>query len=280
MASTAILILGDTLRTPELRHEVPLGIPDPFVYAEVDGRRHRRDQLDGGDARRGARHRARGAADSRSSAPTSSAGAGSTSTRLRDELAVRIVARARRSSSAIVPPGFPLGIADALRASGDRADRRPEALRRPAAARRARTSSPGSGAPRRRPRRASRPRASSCAGAERANGGLALDGEPLTCELLKERDPGGVPRARRARRRDDRLARPADRGRPRHGLRRRSAATTSSCSISSRVDLESACFADMTRTFVVGDVAGRDPRVARALPRGARARGRRRCGRA
>jgi hypothetical protein len=36
---SAILIIGDTMRNPELRHEVPLGIPDPFVYAEVDGRR-------------------------------------------------------------------------------------------------------------------------------------------------------------------------------------------------------------------------------------------------
>jgi hypothetical protein len=34
-----LLIAGDTLRTPELRHEVPLGIPDGFFYAEVDGRR-------------------------------------------------------------------------------------------------------------------------------------------------------------------------------------------------------------------------------------------------
>src|SRR3970040_2033990 len=34
-----VLIVGDTNRTPELRHEVPLGIPDPFFYAELDGRR-------------------------------------------------------------------------------------------------------------------------------------------------------------------------------------------------------------------------------------------------
>ena len=32
-----VLIVGDTNRTPELRHEVPLGIPDPFFYAELDG---------------------------------------------------------------------------------------------------------------------------------------------------------------------------------------------------------------------------------------------------
>jgi Xaa-Pro aminopeptidase len=35
----AILICGDTLRSPELRHEVPLGIGDPFLYLETDGRR-------------------------------------------------------------------------------------------------------------------------------------------------------------------------------------------------------------------------------------------------
>lgn len=35
-----ILIIGDTFRSPELRHEVPLGVPDPFVYLEHDGTRH------------------------------------------------------------------------------------------------------------------------------------------------------------------------------------------------------------------------------------------------
>ena len=35
----AVLIIGDTLRSPEMRHEVPLGIGDPFLYLETDGRR-------------------------------------------------------------------------------------------------------------------------------------------------------------------------------------------------------------------------------------------------
>jgi Xaa-Pro aminopeptidase len=34
-----VLILADTMRSPELRHEVPLAVPDPFLYAEVGGRR-------------------------------------------------------------------------------------------------------------------------------------------------------------------------------------------------------------------------------------------------
>ena len=37
---TDVLIYGDTFRSPELRHEVPLGIPDPFLYVERNGARH------------------------------------------------------------------------------------------------------------------------------------------------------------------------------------------------------------------------------------------------
>lgn len=35
-----ILIFSDTETSPDLRHEVPLEVPDPFLYAEVDGTRH------------------------------------------------------------------------------------------------------------------------------------------------------------------------------------------------------------------------------------------------
>src|SRR6476469_7622218 len=34
------LIYADTFRSPELRHEVPLGVPDPILYAEKDGAKH------------------------------------------------------------------------------------------------------------------------------------------------------------------------------------------------------------------------------------------------
>ncbi|HXV33756.1 MAG TPA: Xaa-Pro peptidase family protein [Gaiellaceae bacterium] len=34
-----VLIYGDTIRSPELRHEVPVSIPDPFVYVERNGTR-------------------------------------------------------------------------------------------------------------------------------------------------------------------------------------------------------------------------------------------------
>ena len=34
-----VLIVADSIRSPELRHEVPIAVPDPFLYAEVGGRR-------------------------------------------------------------------------------------------------------------------------------------------------------------------------------------------------------------------------------------------------
>ncbi|MDX6483809.1 MAG: Xaa-Pro aminopeptidase, partial [Gaiellaceae bacterium] len=33
-----VLIFGDTARSPELRHEVPLLIGDPFLYVEQGGK--------------------------------------------------------------------------------------------------------------------------------------------------------------------------------------------------------------------------------------------------
>ena len=35
-----VLVYGDTVRHAELRHELPLVVPDPFLYAEADGQRH------------------------------------------------------------------------------------------------------------------------------------------------------------------------------------------------------------------------------------------------
>ena len=35
-----VLIVADTRSSPEMRHEVPLVVPDPFLYAEKDGVKH------------------------------------------------------------------------------------------------------------------------------------------------------------------------------------------------------------------------------------------------
>ncbi len=231
MASTAILIHGDTIRTPELRHEVPLGIPDPFAYAEVDGRRlvvisameamrvealgtglevHTLEEFGADELRR----------------------SGLDVHTYAKELAVRIAA-GLGVSDAVVPTRFPLGIADALRANGvgltvdqklfdDR--RRSKSGPELAGIRRAeKAAEAGIAAALELLRRA-----------EPSNGGLAVDGEPLTCELLKERIQAEFLAHGAVVGRDDRLPRPADRDRPRHGLRCDRAATTSCCSTSSR----------------------------------------------
>src|SRR3954468_13772804 len=35
-----VLIYADTIRSPAMRHEVPITVPDPFLYVERDGARH------------------------------------------------------------------------------------------------------------------------------------------------------------------------------------------------------------------------------------------------
>ena len=113
---TSVLIVGDTMRTPELRHEVPLGIPDPFFYAELDGRRvvvisameaMRVEELGTGlevhsTEEFGADEIRRSGLDIHTAAT---------------ELAVRI-ARGLGIDQATVPRNFPLGIGDALRGAG------------------------------------------------------------------------------------------------------------------------------------------------------------------
>jgi Xaa-Pro aminopeptidase len=35
-----VLIFADTVRSPEMRHEIPIAVPDPFIYAEQNGARY------------------------------------------------------------------------------------------------------------------------------------------------------------------------------------------------------------------------------------------------
>jgi Xaa-Pro aminopeptidase len=39
MRTPDVLVVADSIRSAEIRHEVPLAIPDPFLYLEHDGRR-------------------------------------------------------------------------------------------------------------------------------------------------------------------------------------------------------------------------------------------------
>ena len=243
-----VLIVGDTVRTPELRHEVPLGVPDPFVYAEIDGRRivvigaMEAARVDGLGAGLEVRPTEQFGADEirRSElAPRAAA----------DELTVRVV-RGLGIEQAHVPRAFPLSLADALRPSGIALDvdqklfddrRRRKSAHELAGIRRAQRAADAGMATAR----------DLLARAEPANGGLVVDGQPLTCELLKTRIQatflahGAV----------------ADEMIVSHGPQTAIGHEMGSGPISADdvvlldlfpVDLESACFADLSRTFVLG----------------------------
>jgi Xaa-Pro aminopeptidase len=114
-APSSILMYADTMRSPDMRSVVPHAVADPFLYLEHDGRRlvvvrslelarmaevpdlePHADEEFGLDELR------------RSGVPAA-------------ELPRRVAIAACRAlgvTSAAVPPGFPLGMADALRAAG------------------------------------------------------------------------------------------------------------------------------------------------------------------
>lgn len=247
---SSILMHGDTLRTPELRHEVPLGIPDPFVYAELDDRR-----VVAISAMEAARVEALGAG--LEVRPLEEFGAdelrrsGMDLHAYANELTIRI-ARGLGIARATVPSRFPLGIADALRSSGidltvdqklfdDR--RRAKSAHELAGIRRAQKAAEAGMAIARDVLRRAMP----------ANGGLAVDGEPLTCELLKEQIQAAF------------LAHGAvaDEMIVSHGQQTAIGHDMGSGAIAADdvvlldlfpVDVESACFSDITRTFAVGTV--------------------------
>jgi Xaa-Pro aminopeptidase len=112
----AILICGDTLRSPELRHEVPLGIGDPFLYLEIDGRRAVLTnvlEVDRIAQQAPELERLLGEQFGRDKLIAQ----GLSYEQIDRELYVR-AARELGIAAAAVPPDFPLGVADRLRAEG------------------------------------------------------------------------------------------------------------------------------------------------------------------
>ncbi len=245
-----LLIVGDTVRVPELRHEVPLAIPDPFVYAELGDRR-----VVAISSMEATRVEALGIG--LEVRPTEEFGAdeirrsGVDVHRAALEQVVR-VAQGLGIEAATVPRGFPLGIGDALRANGialtvdqglfdDRRRRKTE--QELAGIRRAqRAAEAGVGVARHL-----------IARAERVNGGLVLDGETLTCELLKARIQAAF------------LAHGAlaEEMVVSHGQQTAVGHDMGAGAIAADdvvlldlfpIDVESACYSDITRTLAVGDV--------------------------
>jgi Xaa-Pro aminopeptidase len=177
-----VLIYGDSIRSPELRHEVPVPIPDPFLYAERDGRRtvilHSLEIA-----------RVREDAPQLEIIPLERLGTDQLFAQGKQawEIELEVALRGCRElgiDRATVPPTFPVAHADHLRASGidvvvDRDlfenRRRSKNATELAGIRRAqRACEAGLDAARELMRRA------------QPNGaGLEVDGEPLTCERIK-----------------------------------------------------------------------------------------------
>ena len=176
-----VLIFADSVRSPELRHEVPLAVPDTFLYAEHGGERHvvvASFELDrikelGGDLQL---H------------PFEELGLDDLYEQglSREQLDLELnLAAARRFGieRAVVPADFPLELADYLRANGidltpDRdffvARRRVKNEDELAGIKRAQQGAEaGMAVVRDMLRRA-----------DRSDGTLTLDGDPLTCERI------------------------------------------------------------------------------------------------
>src|SRR5579859_3888023 len=246
---TDTLIYGDTIRSPELRHEVPLTVPDPFLYAERNGDRHvfvgslevsRIRDLDGLQVH-----------------PYEEVGwdelirAGLE----REEIYKPLVLNACRAigvESAVVPRYFPIELADHLRSEGIELTPERERFSR---RRRVKTSAEIAGM--RRAQRACEAALDAARELLRAaqpneSGALEVDGKPLTSEWLKRRI-GEVFTEH------DMLA---DEFIVAHGAQSAIGHNMGSGQIQAAepivIDLwprdrETGCFADMTRTYVVGE---------------------------
>jgi Xaa-Pro aminopeptidase len=178
---TDVLIYADTLRSPELRHEVPLPVPDPFLYLEHDGRRVAVvSSLEAARVREGVGLEVF-TLEHFGNDELIAAG------KAYHEIDLEIAVRACRElgiESASVPPDFPVELADHLRATGIAItpDRSVFESRR-----RVKNATEIEGI--RRAQRACEAALDAARDllrrAEPQNGSLTLDGEPLTCERLK-----------------------------------------------------------------------------------------------
>ena len=112
---TNVLIYADTFRSADMRHAIPLGVPDPILYAEAGGAKHVFTH-----SMEAQRLRALGLFDVHLSDEfglDELMGSGMKVREIRAELAVREVA-SLGIKQATVPENFPVWLADRLRAEG------------------------------------------------------------------------------------------------------------------------------------------------------------------
>ena len=243
-----VLIYADSIRFAEMRHEVPLGVPDPFLYAERNGTR----SVVASSFELG---RINDVAPDIEALPMEEFGIDELYAQglTREEIELEVVLRAARRfgiDDAVVPGTFPLELADHLRSNGIqvRADRDLFVQRR-------RVKNDAELAGIRRAQRAAEAAMDAARelmrSAERQDGSVLLDGEPLTCERIKL----AVEQAFTAN------GAFADEFIVSHGPQTAVGHDMGSGPIAPDEpvcldlfprDRESGCFADMTRVFVVG----------------------------
>lgn len=244
-----VLMHADTFRSPELRHEVPLGIPDPFLYAERDGVKH--IQISSMEVPRLAALGLFELHPGEEYGVDELIAGGLSYPEIRAELVLRAV-KSIGVTNAVVPETFPLWLADRLRgegveltADGDFFDarRRVKTAAELAGMRRAqRAAEAGMDTVRDLLRRAT------------ANGdGLQLDGEPLTVERVKSAMSQTF--AAHGTTAEEFIVAPGAQGAVGHDM----GSGPIQAGVPIVVDIwprdnESFIFCDMTRTFVVGDV--------------------------
>jgi Xaa-Pro aminopeptidase len=242
-----VLIYGDSVRFPEMRHEVPLGVPDPFFYAERDGKRHvvshSMELVRMGDFGFTLHPLEEFGYDDL-------ARSGRSLDEVRDELALRIC-RDLGIADAVVPFWFPLQLADHLRANGValHSDRNYFAARR-------RVKNDAELAGIRRAQAAAQAGMAAARDlltrAEASDGRVLLDGDALTVERLKQAIEEQFLAHGAAS--DDFIVAHG----PQSAIGHESGSGAIAPSEPVLIDLwprdrESACYADMTRTFVVGE---------------------------
>jgi Xaa-Pro aminopeptidase len=244
-----VLIYGDSFRSADMRHAVPLGVPDPFLYAEQNGARHVF-----ANSMEGARLEELGLFDvhlHEEFGVDELIEAGLPRREITAQLALRGVASVGIERAA-VPENFPVWLADRLRATGVQLEVNQELFDD---RRRAKTEAQLAGM--RRAQRAAEAAMDACREllrkAEIRGDELLLDGEQLTVERVKA--DMNIVFASHDTTADEYIVAPGAQGAVGHdmGSGPIRPSTPLIVDIFPR-DNGSAVFTDMTRTFVVGDV--------------------------
>ena len=249
MVAGSVLIYGDSFRSADMRHAVPLGVPDPFLYAEENGTRHVV-----ASSMEATRLRELGLFDvhvDEELGVDELVESGVEPRELTAQLALRAVA-SLGLERATVPENFPVWLADRLRAQGVELDVDQELFDD---RRRAKTAAQLEGM--KRAQRAAEAAMDACREllrrAEIRGDELLLDGKQLTVERVKA-DMSMVFAAHDTTA-DEYIVAPGAQGAVGHdmGSGPIRPSTPLVVDIFPR-DNASAVYTDMTRTFVVGDV--------------------------